>query len=73
MPKIVVMTETKVKKLRPKDKKYRVACGKKLYLLITPTGMMYWHIRTEKDDGKITDFHIARYISQCLIKTFHHS
>lgn len=61
MPKIVVMTETKVKKLRPKDKKYRVACGKKLYLLITPTAMMYWHIRTEKEDGKITDFHIARY------------
>lgn len=61
MPKLVTISETQIKRLKVKDKPYRVACGLKLYLLVHSNGTMYWHIRAKKDDGKMTDFHIGKY------------
>lgn len=75
MPKLVTISETQIKRLKVKEKPYRVACGLKLYLLIHSNGTMYWHIRAKKDDGKMTDFHIGKYpgislAEACRIRDF---
>jgi len=46
MPKIPsLLSDTKIKKLKPKDKVYRLADGNNLYLEVKPNGKKYWRYR----------------------------
>ena len=36
------LTDTKIKHLKPKDKKYKISDGKRLYIVIEPNGRKWW-------------------------------
>ena len=36
------LTDTKIKHLKPKDKKYKISNGKRLYIVIEPNGRKWW-------------------------------
>ena len=39
------LTDTKVRSLKPREKKYKVSDGKGLFLLIAPQGSKYWRFK----------------------------
>jgi integrase len=43
----MLLTDTKVKASKPKEKQYKLSDGKGLYLLVLPTGGKYWHFRSK--------------------------
>jgi len=36
------LTDTKIKHLKPKDKKYKISDGKRLYIVVEPNGRKWW-------------------------------
>ena len=36
------LMDTKIKHLKPKDKKYKISDGKRLYIVIEPNGRKWW-------------------------------
>ncbi len=61
MPKIPTpLTETKIKKLKPKDRLYRVADGNNLYIEVKPTGAKFWRFRF-KLNGKYSMVSLGEY------------
>lgn len=50
----IVLNHTKIKRLRPKEKMYRVIDGDGLYIEVKPNGGKYWRWRYRKADGKST-------------------
>lgn len=43
----MLLSDMKIKGAKPKEKQYRLADGKGLYLLILPNGGKYWHFRSK--------------------------
>ena len=41
----LALTDTKVRALKGREKQYKVADGRGLFLVITPTGSKYWRFR----------------------------
>lgn len=56
-----MLNATKIKRLKPKEKLYRVVDSDGLYLEITPTGSKLWRARYKKPDGKSTMQSLGRY------------
>ena len=48
-----MLTESQLKKLKPKDEAYQVACGDGLSLFIEPNGKKYWKYRFSDSNAKI--------------------
>lgn len=55
-----MLTDLKVKSLKPKEKMYRVRDGDKLYIEIKPTGRKFWRVRY-KLRGKENVYTIGEY------------
>lgn len=47
-----MLTESQLKKLKPKDKLYQVACGDGLSLAVEPSGKKYWKLIYTDPNGK---------------------
>ena len=47
-----MLTESQLKKLKPKDKLYQVACGEGLGLAVEPDGKKYWKVSYTDPNGK---------------------
>lgn len=47
-----MLTESQLKKLKPKDKLYQVACGDGLSLAVEPNGKKYWKLIYTDPNGK---------------------
>ncbi len=45
MPRLANANETRLKQARPKERDYRIGCGDRLFLRITPAGGKYWQLR----------------------------
>jgi len=56
-----MLNATKIKRLKPKEKLYRVNDADGLYLEITPTGSKLWRVRYKKPDGKSTMQSLGSY------------
>lgn len=53
MPKIVTpLTDTQVKKAKPKDKPYKLADGGGMYIEVMPTGSKLWRMKFKQASGK---------------------
>ncbi|OON89692.1 tyrosine-type recombinase/integrase [Pyramidobacter sp. C12-8] len=46
------LTDKSIKSLKPREKIYTVADGDCLYLVVHPTGLKVWQIRTRRGDGR---------------------
>ena len=46
------LTDTKIKHLKPKDKKYKISDGKRLYIVIEPNGRKQWMYDTPRKKKK---------------------
>ncbi len=51
MSKLAFTTDRQLRLAKPRAKDYRLGCGERLFLRITPTGFKYWQIRYYKPDG----------------------
>jgi len=60
-----VLTDTKIRKAKPKAKVYRMADGRGLALEVRPNGQKYWRYRY-RIDGTANMFTIGRYPSTSL-------
>ena len=61
MPKVPTpLSETKIKKLKPKNKIYRVSDGNNLYIEIKPNGAKFWRFRY-KLNGKYSMVSLGEY------------
>lgn len=49
-----MLTKTKIQKLRPSDRVYRVSDGDRLYIEVKPNGRKLWRYRYQKADGKMS-------------------
>ena len=56
-----MLNATKIKRLKSKDKLYRVNDGDGLYLEVTPGGAKLWRLRYKKPDGKSTMQSLGAY------------
>ena len=54
------LNDQQIKKAKPKEKPYKLADGKGLYLLITPTGGKLWRLKY-RVDGKEKTLSIGAY------------
>lgn len=55
-----MLTELKIKNLKPRDKRYLVSDGQGLSITVMPSGEKYWYVRTW-DHGKETKRALGRY------------
>jgi integrase len=55
-----MLTELKIKNLKPKEKRYMVSDGQGLSIMVMPSGEKYWYVRTW-DHGKETKRSLGRY------------
>lgn len=55
-----MLTELKIKNLKPKEKRYLVSDGQGLSITVMPSGEKYWYVRTW-DHGKETKRALGRY------------
>lgn len=55
-----MLTELKIKSLKPKEKRYLVSDGQGLSIAVMPSGEKYWYIRTW-DNGRETKRSLGRY------------
>lgn len=60
MARVVPLSDSKIKSLKPQEKEYKVADGDGLYLHITPNGTKLWRIRY-KLYGKLNTISIGKY------------
>lgn len=51
-PQNIRLTDKSIKSLKPREKIYTVADGDCLYLVVHPTGLKVWQIRTRRGDGR---------------------
>ena len=56
-----MLNKTAIKRLRPRDKMYRILDGDGLYLEVRTNGEKYWRFRFKKLDGKNTMVSLGRY------------
>ncbi|MCP4766304.1 MAG: DUF4102 domain-containing protein, partial [Gammaproteobacteria bacterium] len=56
-----MLNKSAIKRLRPKDKMYRILDGDGLYLEVRTNGEKYWRFRFKKLDGKNTMVSLGRY------------
>lgn len=61
------LTDTKLRALKPKEKRYRVADGNGLYAVVFPNGKIYWWMRF-RIDGKDQNASIGGYPEMSLSK-----
>jgi len=61
------LTDTKIKHLKPKDKKYKISDGKRLYIVIEPNGRKWWMYeymyngkRTQKSFGDYPEISLKK-------------
>lgn len=58
-----MLTESQLKKLKPKDKLYQVACGDGLSLAVEPSGKKYWKLIYTDPNGKRKTKRLGSYPS----------
>lgn len=58
-----MLTESQLKKLKPKDKLYQVACGDGLSLAVEPNGKKYWKLIYTDPNGKRKTKRLGSYPS----------
>lgn len=56
----MALTELKIQKLKPREKRYFLADGHGLYIAVMPTGEKYWYIRTW-ENGRERKKSLGRY------------
>jgi integrase len=56
-----MLNKTVIKRLRPREKMYRILDGDGLYLEVRTNGEKYWRFRFKKLDGKNTMVSLGRY------------
>ena len=39
---VTALTNTQIKNLKPKNKKYKISDGKRLYIVVEPNGRKWW-------------------------------
>jgi len=67
MPKLAErLTDVKIKNTKPKEKPFRVAAGRGLFLLVKPDGSKYWVMRYQFE-GKENNLSFGRYPEVSLI------
>ncbi|GHV51231.1 integrase [Synergistales bacterium] len=57
---IVILTDTKIKNLKPSEKRYSIADGDGLYIETNPNGKKYWRFRVNRD-GRRNWFALGEY------------
>src|ERR1022692_3964303 len=60
MAQVDLLSDLKIKALRPRPKGYRVADGRAMYLLVTPAGGKLWRLKF-RHDGKERTLAIGAY------------
>ncbi len=67
MPKLAErLTDIKIKNTKPKEKPFRVAAGRGLFLLVKPDGSKYWVMRYQFE-GKENNLSFGRYPEVSLV------
>jgi integrase len=67
MPKLAArLTDIQVKNTKPKEKPFRVAAGRGLFLLVKPDGSKYWVMRYQFE-GKENNLSFGRYPEVSLV------
>ena len=64
---VTALTNTQIKNLKPKNKKYKISDGKRLYIVVEPSGRKWWMYeymyngkRTQKSLGDYPDVSLAK-------------
>ena len=68
MPKLAFSTDRQLRAAKPRATDYRIGCGGRLYLRITPTGFKYWQVRFYQSNGKESLHQFASYPQTSLLE-----
>ena len=72
MSKLAFATDRQLRLAKPKIKDYRIGCGERLFLRITPTGFKYWQIRFYKPSGAEALHQFGSYPKLSLVEARQH-
>ena len=56
-----MLSDIKIRTLKPRTKTYKVADGQALSISVTPKGGKSWYYRYRRPDGRQYDLHLGRY------------
>ena len=72
MSKLAFATDRQLRLAKPKVKDYRIGCGERLFLRITPTGFKYWQTRFYKPNGSESLHQFGIYPKLSLVEARKH-
>ena len=72
MSKLAFATDRQLRLAKPKLSDYRIGCGERLFLRITPTGFKYWQIRYYKPNGSESLYQFGSYPKLSLVEARKH-